>query len=88
MSGSVTAANGLVRHFGKVKAVDGIDLEVRRDEIYGFLGPNGEGKSTRVRMFTTLLRPTAGSVVVAGHDVVTHTDDVRIRIGAALQEAV
>ena len=87
MSDSAIAATGLVRHFGQVKAVDGIDLEVRRGEIYGFLGPNGAGKSTCVRVFTTLLKPTAGSVVVAGYNVATHPDDVRIRIGAALQEA-
>ena len=52
---------GLVREFkGSVRAVDGIDLEVRPGEIYGFLGPNGAGKSTTVHMLTTLLPPTAG----------------------------
>src|SRR5215208_8308171 len=58
--------NGLVREFkGSVRAVDGIDLEVRPGEIYGFLGPNGAGKSTTVHMLTTLLPPTAGSAKVA-----------------------
>src|SRR6266540_7091990 len=53
--------SGLVREFkGGVRAVDGIDLEVRPGEIYGFLGPNGAGKSTTVHMLTTLLPPTAG----------------------------
>jgi len=79
---------GLVRHFGDdIKAVDGIDLEVRPGEIYGFLGPNGAGKSTTVHMLTTLLPPTAGRASVAGHDVATDGPAVRRRIGAALQEA-
>ena len=80
-------ATGLVRHFGEVKAVDGVDLEVKQGEIFGFLGPNGAGKSTVIRMLTTLLRPTAGSAKVAGYDVVTQANDVRRRIGVALQDA-
>ncbi len=80
-------ALGLVRHFGSVKAVDGVDLEVRQGEIFGFLGPNGAGKSTVIRMLTTLLRPTAGSAKVAGFDVVTQANDVRRNIGVALQDA-
>lgn len=77
----------LVRHFGDVRAVDGIDLEVARGEIYGFLGPNGAGKTTVIRMLITLLAPTAGDVHVAGYDVVRQPAEVRLRIGAALQEA-
>jgi ABC-2 type transport system ATP-binding protein len=77
----------LVRRFGDVIAVDGIDLNVRRGEIFGFLGPNGAGKSTTVRMLTTLLRLTAGRAWVAGHDVSTEADAVRRSIGVALQEA-
>ncbi|MDP9464947.1 MAG: ATP-binding cassette domain-containing protein [Actinomycetota bacterium] len=80
-------AQGLVRHFGPVKAVDGIDLEVQQGEIFGFLGPNGAGKSTAIRMLTTLLRPTSGSARVAGFDVVTQANDVRRSIGVALQDA-
>src|SRR5258706_3312210 len=80
-------AHGLVRHFGDVKAVDGVDLEVGDGEIFGFLGPNGAGKSTVIRMLTTLLRPTAGTAKVAGFDVVTQANDVRRRIGVALQDA-
>ncbi|MGI8779708.1 MAG: ATP-binding cassette domain-containing protein [Solirubrobacteraceae bacterium] len=78
----------LVREFkGGIRAVDGLDLEVRGGEIYGFLGPNGAGKTTLVRILTTLLRPTAGSARVAGHDVVARADAVRRSIGVALQEA-
>jgi ABC-2 type transport system ATP-binding protein len=80
--------SGLVREFkGGVRAVDGIDLEVKPGEIYGFLGPNGAGKSTTVHMLTTLLPPTAGSARVAGYDVVREGASVRDAIGAALQEA-
>ena len=80
-------AEGLVRHFGDVVAVDGVDLVVDEGEIFGFLGPNGAGKSTRVRMLTTLLRPTAGRARVAGHDVVDDAGAVRRAIGVALQDA-
>ncbi len=78
---------GLVRHFGAVRAVDGIDLAVSKGEIYGFLGPNGAGKTTVIRMLITLLAPTAGEVRVAGYDVVRQPNEVRLHIGAALQEA-
>ena len=82
---------GLVRKFGsardRVRAVDELDLQVHTGEIYGFLGPNGAGKTTLVRILTTLLRPTAGSALVAGHDVVREADEVRRSIGVALQEA-
>ena len=91
MSDSPIVATGLVRHFGSgdniVKAVDGVDLEVRSGEIFGLLGPNGAGKSTTVRMLTTLLKPTAGSARVAGFDVVREADAVRRSIGVALQDA-
>ncbi|HXQ62345.1 MAG TPA: ATP-binding cassette domain-containing protein [Acidimicrobiales bacterium] len=78
---------GLVRRFGSLAAVDGIDLDVGTGEIYGFLGPNGAGKSTLLRMLCTLLRPSAGQAVVAGHDVVDEPQEVRFRIGVALQSA-
>src|SRR3954468_18331773 len=72
---------------GGLRAVDGIDLEVAPGEVYGFLGPNGAGKTTTVRMLVTLLRPTGGRALVAGHDVATEPHLVRKRIGVALQEA-
>jgi ABC-2 type transport system ATP-binding protein len=80
-------AERLVRRFGELTAVDGVDLEIRRGEIYGFLGPNGAGKSTTVRVLCTLLSPTGGQAVVAGYDVATQPERVRLRIGVALQEA-
>ena len=78
---------GIGRNFGDVKAVDTIDLNISKGEIYGFLGPNGAGKTTLVRILITLLMPTAGSATVAGFDVVSEANEVRLRIGAALQEA-
>jgi ABC-2 type transport system ATP-binding protein len=84
---SAIVARGLSRRFGEVDAVAGIDLDIGAGEIYGLLGPNGAGKSTTVRMLCTLLGPSAGSATVAGHDVATEPNAVRLRIGAALQEA-
>jgi ABC-2 type transport system ATP-binding protein len=78
-------AHGLVRRYGDLVAVAGIDLEVQPGEIFGFLGPNGAGKTTAVRMLTTLLRPTEGTARVAGFDVVKQAGDVRRHIGVALQ---
>jgi ABC-2 type transport system ATP-binding protein len=80
-------ADGLVKEFGELRAVDGVDLAISQGEIYGFLGPNGAGKSTTVRMLCTLSAPTAGTARVAGFDVARQADDVRLRIGVALQEA-
>ena len=80
-------ADGLVRCFNGTTAVDNLDLEIPKGEIYGFLGPNGAGKSTTVRVLCTLLTPSAGRAVVAGHDVANEPEKVRLRIGVALQEA-
>jgi ABC-2 type transport system ATP-binding protein len=84
---SAISASGLQRNFGATHAVRGVDLEIPTGEIYGFLGPNGAGKSTCVRMLCTLLIPTKGSAQIAGFDVVDQSEDVRLRIGVALQEA-
>lgn len=80
------SARGLSRSFDSGDAVAELDLTVGRGEIYGFLGPNGAGKSTTVRMLCTLLAPTAGSAEIAGHDIVEDPQQVRLRIGAALQD--
>jgi ABC-2 type transport system ATP-binding protein len=84
---SAIRAQGLRRKFGDFEAVAGIDLDVPYGEIYGFLGPNGAGKSTTVKMLCTLLGITSGSATVAGFDVDTQPDAIRLRIGVALQDS-
>jgi ABC-2 type transport system ATP-binding protein len=70
-------ASGLVKSFGDVRAVDGVDLAVRSGSVYGVLGPNGAGKTTTIRILATLLRADEGSASVMGHDVATDGDAVR-----------
>lgn len=72
---------GLVKHFGTIKAVDGLDMEVPVGSIYGFLGPNGAGKTTTIRMLVGLARPTAGAATVAGVSIGRGTLDLGHRIG-------
>jgi ABC-2 type transport system ATP-binding protein len=78
--------SGIARYFAEVKAVDGVELAIESGEVFGFLGPNGSGKTTMVRMLTTILAPTAGSARVGGFDVVKAPQQVRARIGVALQD--
>jgi ABC-2 type transport system ATP-binding protein len=80
-------ATGLTKAFGDNKAVDGVDLTVRRGAIYGVLGPNGAGKTTTIRMLTTLLKPDAGSARIMGRDVVWESGAVRSLIGLTGQLA-
>jgi len=87
MTSYAIRTEGLVRSFGETTAVDGVNIAVPSGEIYGFLGPNGAGKSTLMRMLVTLLLPTAGLAEVAGFNVVTDPDTVRLHIGVALQDA-
>jgi len=72
---------GLVKHFGPIRAVDGISFQVSRGDILGFLGPNGAGKTTAMRMITGFLAPDEGTVRVAGHDLATHSLEARRRMG-------
>ena len=81
----VIEARGLVRAFGHVQAVRGIDLTVRRGQIYGFLGPNGSGKSTTIRMLCGILSPTGGAATVLGYDVMRQPEMVKERIGYMTQ---
>ena len=77
---------GLVKHYGEVEAVKGVEFEVATGEVFGFLGPNGAGKTTTISMLCTLVTPTAGAAKVAGHDVVSERDDVRRNIGLVFQD--
>ena len=65
------SVRGLEKHYGDLVAVRGVDFEVAPGETFGFLGPNGAGKSTTIGMLCTLVQPTGGMAMVAGHDVVT-----------------
>ncbi|MCF3963497.1 ATP-binding cassette domain-containing protein [Streptomyces fuscigenes] len=80
-------AEGLVKTFGDVRALDGVDLDVPEGTVLGLLGPNGAGKTTAVRVLTTLLRPDSGRAVVAGIDVLKRPNDVRRSIGLSGQFA-
>src|SRR5580658_3689428 len=86
MSQPVISVHDLVKTYGKVEAVRGIDLEVGAGEIFGFLGPNGAGKSTTISILCTLIRPTTGVAQVAGFDVRQDPIAVRARIGLVLQD--
>lgn len=83
----VIVAEDLVKHFGDVKAVNGVNLEVPKGEMFGFLGPNGAGKTTTISILCGLLDPTSGSATVAGYDVVKETDKMQEHIGVCPQEA-
>jgi ABC-2 type transport system ATP-binding protein len=84
---SAISVSSLVKSFGDVRALDGIDFEVASGTVLGLLGPNGAGKTTAVRVLTTLLKPDAGSARVAGLDAVEEATELRSRIGLAGQYA-
>jgi ABC-2 type transport system ATP-binding protein len=76
----------LRKSFDEIEAVRGVSFEVAAGEVFGFLGPNGAGKTTTINMLCTLMKPTAGRALVAGHDVVRERDDVRRHIGLVFQD--
>lgn len=84
---SAVITEGLKKHYGETKALDGLDMVVERGSIFGLLGPNGAGKTTAVKVLTTLIRPTAGRASVDGIDVSANPRIVRTRIGLTGQYA-
>ncbi|PSL41828.1 ABC-2 type transport system ATP-binding protein [Planomicrobium soli] len=80
-------AKGLVKIYGKHRAVDGVDLAIRKGTVYGFLGPNGAGKTTTIRMLATLTKPDGGSARIFGHDLSKEGDAIRSRISMTGQYA-
>ncbi len=85
--GPAIEVHGLVKHYGKLQALAGIDLVVRRGEVFGFLGPNGAGKTTTLRILATLVRPDGGTARILGYDVVAEADAVRAKIALTGQLA-
>lgn len=81
----IVKARGLIKRFGDMTAVDGIDLDIRRGEIFGFLGPNGAGKTTTMKIVTTLIPPTSGTVEVCGHILTGLSNPVKEKIGIIQQ---
>ena len=80
-------ARGLVKRYGDVLAVDGLDLEIPAGQFFGLLGPNGSGKTSTIHMLATLIRPSSGSASVFGHDVVRDAVKTRASIGLVFQES-
>jgi ABC-2 type transport system ATP-binding protein len=78
---SAIVVDGLAKHYGPIRALDGVSLEVREGEIFGFLGPNGAGKTTLIRLLLGFLHPTAGRGAVLGLDIVRDSVGIRDRIG-------
>ena len=83
---NMVEVRNLSKTFGKLKAVDNVSFEVKKGEIFGFLGPNGAGNSTTINMLTTLLKPSSGSAKVCGYDVCKNANEVRRNVGVVPQE--
>jgi ABC-2 type transport system ATP-binding protein len=81
----IVDASGLVKRFGKLRAVDRLDFQIERGEIFGFLGPNGAGKSTTIRMMLGLVRPQSGSIRIFGHDVWKNKIHALKKVGALVE---
>ena len=80
-------ASGLVKRYGQLVAVDGLDLDIPSGQFFGLLGPNGSGKTSTIHMLATLIRPSSGTARVAGHDVVKQAVKVRAAIGLVFQDS-
>ena len=83
---AVIRARGLTKRFGELTAVDGLDLTVEKGEVFGFLGPNGCGKSTTIRMLCGLLLPSAGEIEVLGYQIPRDAEELKRRIGYMTQK--
>jgi len=85
--GPAIEARGLVKVYGKTRTLDGIDLTIRRGQVFGFLGPNGAGKTTTIRILATLTQPDGGTAHVLGFDAVSQADAIRARVAVTGQFA-
>ncbi len=86
MPEAIISAKNVVKKFGDLEAVAGINFEVKAGEIFAFLGPNGAGKSTTIKMLTTMLQPTSGELYLAGHDVTKQREEARQSFGIVFQD--
>ena len=86
MDDAAISLRSLTKRFGDLVAVDSVDLEIARGELFGLLGPNGAGKTTIIKMLTTMLKPTDGEALVWGHNVATERDNVRSSVGVVFQD--
>lgn len=86
LTAEIISVNNLEKRFGQFVAVDKISFSVERGEIFGFLGSNGSGKSTTIRMLCGILRPTSGKGSVAGHDILTEAEEIKRSIGYMSQK--
>lgn len=85
---SLIIAKNLTKRFNGFTAVDHVNFEVKEGEIFGFLGPNGAGKSTTIRMLCTLTKPTEGTAIIGGYDVVKQAEQVRKTIGLVAEKLI
>ena len=86
MSEPVISVHNLTRRFGDFVAVDHINFDVQAGEVVGYLGPNGSGKTTTIRMLLGLLTPSEGSATVLGYDIFKQSEEVRLRVGYMSQK--
>src|SRR5438552_13895193 len=87
MTGTVIRTEGLTRDFQTTRAVEALHLEVPQGSVFGFLGPNGSGKTTTIRMLLGILAPTSGKAEVLGLDVAREPDKIRRQCGALLEHS-
>jgi len=85
---NIIETKGLTKKFGDFTAVDGLDITVKRGEVFGLLGPNGAGKTTSINMMVGLLKPTSGKVYIEGHEVKAHSPVVKAKVGVCPQNIV
>ena len=83
---SIINVNGLTKQFGSIAAVNNLSFSVEKGSVCGFLGQNGAGKSTTIRMLLTLIRPTSGSIEIFGHNLLTHRSEILKNIGAVIEK--
>src|SRR5688572_17936447 len=82
----VIKVSNLSKHYGEIRAVDDISFEVKEGEVYGFLGQNGAGKSTTIRMLLTLIEPTHGKIEIFGSDLRTKRKEILKQVGAIIEK--